>query len=299
MSSSSSSFLLLILLALSSSTSIVEARPPRPGFRPSFRFRSLPFYKGYNTLWGQSHQRVDRNGVTIWLDKTSGSGFKSVKPFRSGYFGASVKLQPGYTAGVNTAFYLSNSEVHPGSHDEVDIEFLGKTFDEPYTLQTNVYIRGSGDGRIIGREMKFHLWFDPTKNFHHYAIIWNPNEIIFLVDDVPIRRYQKKSAATFPQRPMWVYGSIWDASAWATDDGKYKADYKYQPFVANMKNFKATGCTAYSPRWCRAPTASPNRSGGLTRQQYNAMNWVQKYHMVYNYCSDKARDRSKTPECWL
>ncbi|CAN1775904.1 Probable xyloglucan endotransglucosylase/hydrolase protein 32 [Linum perenne] len=299
MSSSSSSFLLLILLALFSSTSIVEARPPRPGFQPSFRFRSLPFYKGYNTLWGQSHQRVDRNGVTIWLDKTSGSGFKSVKPFRSGYFGASVKLQPGYTAGVNTAFYLSNSEVHPGSHDEVDIEFLGKTFDEPYTLQTNVYIRGSGDGRIIGREMKFHLWFDPTKNFHHYAIIWNPNEIIFLVDDVPIRRYQKKSAATFPQRPMWVYGSIWDASAWATDDGKYKADYRYQPFVANMKNFKATGCTAYSPRWCRAPTASPNRSGGLTRQQYNAMNWVQKYHMVYNYCSDKARDRSKTPECWL
>lgn len=36
----------------------------------------------------------------------SGSGFKSVKPFRSGYFGASIKLQPGYTAGVITAFYV-------------------------------------------------------------------------------------------------------------------------------------------------------------------------------------------------
>lgn len=35
-----------------------------------------------------------------------GSGFKSVKPFRSGYFGASIKLQPGYTAGVITAFYV-------------------------------------------------------------------------------------------------------------------------------------------------------------------------------------------------
>lgn len=37
---------------------------------------------------------------------STGSGFKSVKPFRSGYFGASIKLQPGYTAGVITAFYV-------------------------------------------------------------------------------------------------------------------------------------------------------------------------------------------------
>ena len=49
---------------------------------------------------------------------------------------------------------LSNNEAHPGFHDEVDIEFLGTTFGKPYTLQTNVYIRGSGDGTIIGREMR-------------------------------------------------------------------------------------------------------------------------------------------------
>ena len=35
-----------------------------------------------------------------------GSGFKSVKPFRSGYFGASIKLQAGYTAGVITSLYV-------------------------------------------------------------------------------------------------------------------------------------------------------------------------------------------------
>jgi xyloglucan:xyloglucosyl transferase len=79
---------------------------------------------------------------------------------------------------VINQWQLSNNEAHPGFHDEVDIEFLGTTFGKPYTLQTNVYIRGSGDGRIIGREMKFHLWFDPTKNFHHYAILWSPKEIM-------------------------------------------------------------------------------------------------------------------------
>ncbi|XP_028775241.1 probable xyloglucan endotransglucosylase/hydrolase protein 32 [Neltuma alba] len=289
-------FLLAILIAMVPSGH--ASWPPSPGYWPSSRFRSMSFYRGFRNLWGPQHQRLDQNTLTIWLDRTSGSGFKSVRPFRSGYFGASIKLQPGYTAGVITAFYLSNNEAHPGFHDEVDIEFLGTTFGKPYTLQTNVYIRGSGDGKIIGREMKFHLWFDPTKDFHHYAILWSPKEIIFLVDDVPIRRYPKKSDATYPVRPMWVYGSIWDASSWATDNGKYKADYRYQPFVAKYSNFKASGCSAYGPIWCRPVSVSPYRSGGLSSQQYRAMRWVQRYHMVYNYCNDPKRDHRLTPECW-
>ncbi|XP_015086065.1 probable xyloglucan endotransglucosylase/hydrolase protein 32 [Solanum pennellii] len=272
--------------------------PISPGYYPSTKFKSMSFYQGFKNLWGPNHQSVDNNGINIWLDRNSGSGFKSVKPFRSGYFGASIKLQPGYTAGVITAFYLSNNEAHPGFHDEVDIEFLGTTFGKPYTLQTNVYIRGSGDGKIIGREMKFHLWFDPTKKFHHYAILWSPKEIIFLVDDVPIRRYVRRSDATFPLRPMWLYGSIWDASSWATENGKYKADYNYQPFYGKFTNFKASGCTAYSSRWCRPVSASPYRSGGLSRQQRQAMNWVRSHYMVYDYCRDFKRDHSLTPECW-
>ncbi|RVX11972.1 putative xyloglucan endotransglucosylase/hydrolase protein 32 [Vitis vinifera] len=221
-------FLVLVLMVPSSNAQW----PPSPGYYPSRKFRSMSFYQGFRNLWGPQHQRVDQNALTIWLDSTSGSGFKSVRPSDRGYFGASIKLQPGYTAGVITAFYLSNNEAHPGFHDEVDIEFLGTTFGKPYTLQTNVYIRGSGDGRIIGREMKFHLWFDPTKDFHHYAILWSPKDIM---------RYPRKSATTFPLRPMWLYGSIWDASSWATEDGKYKADYRYQPFVGQYSNFKPAG----------------------------------------------------------
>ncbi|MBA0820649.1 hypothetical protein Gohar_022424 [Gossypium harknessii] len=152
------------------------------------------------------------------------------------------------------------------------MEFLGTTFGKPYTLETNVYIRGSGDGKIIGREMKFHLWFDPTTDFHHY-IFFGVLRRSFLVDDVPIRRYPRKSDATFPLRPTGVNGSIWDASSWATEDGKYKADYRYQPFVAKYTNFKAGGCSAYAPAWCCPVSASPFRAGGLTMQQYRAMRW--------------------------
>ncbi|KAK4783567.1 hypothetical protein SAY86_007941 [Trapa natans] len=291
-------FLSILTILTAAPSRITAGQPPWPGYRPSLRFRPISFDQAFRNLWGPQHQIVDQNALTIWLDSSSGSGFKSVKPFRSGYFGASIKLHPGYTAGVITAFYLSNSEAHPGHHDEVDIEFLGTTLGKPYVLQTNVYIRGSGDGTIIGREMKFHLWFDPTQDFHHYAILWSPREIVFLVDDVPIRRYLRKSAATFPLRPMWLYGSIWDASSWATEDGKYKADYSYQPFVAKYTNFRAGGCSAYSPAWCRPVSASPFRSGGLTRQQHMAMRWVQSRYLIYNYCWDPKRDHSLTPECW-
>ncbi|XP_030520641.1 xyloglucan endotransglucosylase/hydrolase protein 31-like [Rhodamnia argentea] len=289
--------LMMIMTVMNAPRMAGAQGPPPPGYYPSSRFDAMTFDQGFRNLWGPRHQIVDQGSVTIWLDSSSGSGFKSLRPYKSGYFSAAVKLQPGYTAGVNTCFYLSNNEDYPGNHDEVDIEFLGTTADKPYTLQTNVYITGSGDGNIIGREMKFHLWFDPTEDFHNYAILWTPMEIIFLVDDVPIRRYPRKSDATFPERPMWVYGSIWDASSWATENGKYKANYQYQPFVGKYTNFKIGGCTADSSASCQPPSASPSRSGGLSRQQKAAMEWVQRNYMVYYYCGDPSRDQSLTPEC--
>nr|ABK30788.1 xyloglucan endotransglycosylase 1 [Litchi chinensis] len=287
---------LLLILMISSNTG-AQGGPPSPGYNPSSRVSSLGFNQGFKNLWGPQHQRLDQDTLTIWLDQSSGSGFKSLQSYRSGYFGAAMKLQPGYTAGVITSLYLSNNQDHPGNHDEIDFEFLGNTTGKPYTLQTNVYIRGSGDGNIIGRELRFHLWFDPTQDFHNYAILWTPSEIIFLADDVPIRRYPRKSDATFPLRPMYLYGSIWDASSWATEDGKYKADYQYQPFVGRYKNFKLGGCTADAPASCTPPSASPSGSGGLSQQQIAAMQWVQRNYLVYNYCSDPKRDHTLVPEC--
>lgn len=265
-----------------------------PGYKPSSQVAHVMFNQGYRTLWGSQHQSLQQDTLTLWLDRTSGSGFKSLQRYQSGYFSASMKLQPGYTAGVITSFYLSNTEDYPGHHDEIDIEFLGTTFGKPYVLQTNVYAKGSGDGRLIGREMKFHLWFDPTTGFHDYAIYWSPNEIIFFVDDVPIRRYPRTSDATYPQRPMTIYGSIWDASSWATENGKYKVNYNYQPFVGQYRNFKIGGCVVGGP--CHLPRVSP---GGynLSPQQASAMAWAQRNYLVYNYCKDSSRDHTLIPEC--
>ncbi|OIW09124.1 hypothetical protein TanjilG_11262 [Lupinus angustifolius] len=287
--------LLTFSLIICSTTS--AKGPPSPGYYPSSNVSPVSFGQGFSNLWGPQHQKLDQGSLTIWLDSNSGSGFKSLHSYQSGYFGAAIKLQQGYTAGVITCLYLSNNQVYPGNHDEIDIEFLGTTPNKPYILQTNVFIRGSGD-RNIGREMQFHLWFDPTQDFHNYAILWKPNEIIFLVDDVPVRSYPRKSDATFPSRPMYVYGSIWDASSWATEDGKYKADYKYQPFIGKYTNFKLQGCTNETSTTCKPPSASPSGgNGSLSPQQLGSMQWVQNNYLVYNYCHDPRRDHTLTPEC--
>ncbi|XP_013625500.1 PREDICTED: xyloglucan endotransglucosylase/hydrolase protein 31 [Brassica oleracea var. oleracea] len=290
-------FPLILLAFLVLCSSGYSQRSPSPGYYPSSRVPTSPFDRQFRTLWGSQHQRTEQDVITLLLDKSSGSGFKSLRSYKSGYFGASIKLQSGYTAGVDTSLYLSNNQEHPGDHDEVDIEFLGTTPGKPYSLQTNVFVRGSGDRNVIGREMKFNLWFDPTQDFHHYAILWNPNQIVFYVDDVPIRTYDRKNEAIFPTRPMWLYGSIWDASDWATENGRIKADYRYQPFFAKYTNFKLAGCTTEGSSSCTPPSASPMGNRGLSQQQMGAMAWAQRNFLVYNYCHDPKRDHTQTPEC--
>ncbi|KAH9329123.1 hypothetical protein KI387_001231, partial [Taxus chinensis] len=142
--------------------------------------RISKFSEGYANLWGGQHQNVSQDGssVTLLLDKSSGSGFKSKEAYMYGFFNAAVRLQAGYTAGIITSFYLSNNQVYQGWHDEIDIEFLGTIPGEPYKVHTNVYGNGSGDGTLIGREQQFHLWFDPTKDFHNYSILWSPRQIL-------------------------------------------------------------------------------------------------------------------------
>ena len=59
------------------------------------------------------------------------------------------------------------------NHNEFDFEFLGNTTGEPYLVQTNVYVNGVGN-----REQRLNLWFDPTKDFHSYSILWNQHQVV-------------------------------------------------------------------------------------------------------------------------
>lgn len=59
-------------------------------------------------------------------------------------------------------------------HDEIDFEFLGNRTGQPVILQTNVFTGGKGN-----REQRIYLWFDPSKAYHTYSVLWNLYQIVY------------------------------------------------------------------------------------------------------------------------
>ncbi|KAL6648488.1 hypothetical protein ACP70R_012712 [Stipagrostis hirtigluma subsp. patula] len=261
---------------------------------------SLSFGEGYTQLFGDSNLALHGDGkrVHISLDERTGAGFASQGAYLHGFFSARIKLPSAYAAGVVVAFYMSNGDVYERTHDELDFEFLGSVRGREWRVQTNVYGNGS---TAAGREERYGLWFDPTEDFHQYAIRWSPDRIIFYIDDTPIREVVRTETmgAQFPSKPMSLYATIWDGSSWATSGGRYKVDYKYAPYVAEFTDLALRGCAVGGPA-----TAAAGRSacagapdGAMPPAQRAAMEAFRARHMTYGYCYDRVRYPSPLPEC--
>ncbi|XVE84645.1 hypothetical protein DITRI_Ditri17bG0029400 [Diplodiscus trichospermus] len=257
------------------------------------------FYQDFDLTWGGNRGKIFNGGklLSLSLDRVSGSGFQSKKEYLFGRIDMQLKLVAGNSAGTVTAYYLSSQGP---THDEIDFEFLGNLSGDPYILHTNVYTQGKGN-----REQQFYLWFDPTRNFHTYSIIWKPQHIIFLVDNIPIRVFKNAESIGVPfpkNQPMRIYSSLWNADDWATRGGLVKTDWTKAPFTAYYRNFNAKPCTRTGTASSCASTSSI--SGGawetneLDAPARRRLRWVQKYFMIYNYCTDLKRfPQGVPPEC--
>ncbi|XP_004513237.1 probable xyloglucan endotransglucosylase/hydrolase protein 28 [Cicer arietinum] len=266
-------------------------------------FPIIPFDEGYTPLFGDHNLIIHTNSKTVHLslDESSGSGFASHDLYLHGYFSASIKLPYDYTAGVVVAFYLSNGDMYEKNHDEIDFEFLGNIRGKDWRVQTNVYGNGSTN---IGREERYGLWFDPAEDFHQYSILWTDSKIIFYVDDVPIREIKRTESmkGDFPSKPMTLYATIWDASNWATNGGKYKVNYKYAPYVAEFTDFVLHGCSVnpidhVTTNCDNTAQISDNVSFGVTPLEKIKMENFRLKHMTYSYCYDRIRYKVPLPEC--
>ncbi|PIN19448.1 Xyloglucan:xyloglucosyl transferase [Handroanthus impetiginosus] len=260
------------------------------------------FNRDFFVTWSPSHVNtsVDGKTRTLKFDKDSGSGCASNNMFLFGQFDMQIKLVPGNSAGTVVAFYLTSGQPN---RDEIDFEFLGNVPGQPYILQTNVYVNGFDD-----REQRIKLWFDPTKDFHTYSVLWNLYQIVFMVDWVPIRTYRnhEDKGVPYPKwQPMSLQMSIWNGEDWATDGGRDRIDWTKAPFVASFRNYKIDACIWNgNPRFCRAqsPTNWWNnqRFNSLTWAQRRLFRWVRKYFLVYDYCQDNHRFGNNLPkECFL
>ncbi|MQL98155.1 hypothetical protein Taro_030868 [Colocasia esculenta] len=301
------------------------------------------FSQNFQPYWAPDHISTSLDGgpLRLTLDNTSGCGFASRKTYLFGQVSVQIKLVEGDSAGTVTAFYVSSvfffcsggqgvcrraaaliKKFHYMSsagdnHDELDLEFLGNVSGEPYLLQTNVYVNGTGN-----REQRHSLWFDPTTDFHSYAVFWNRYHIRILVDGIPIRVFENKEAGGVPypkQQPMGIYGSVWNADDWATQGGRVKTNWTHAPFVTAFRSFDIDACEAAAAAapgavddgaaagycgggddgggrrqaWWDAPGMA-----GLSPHQRRQLKWARAKHLVYDYCRDAARFAQGMPgEC--
>ncbi|MED6134211.1 hypothetical protein PIB30_035002 [Stylosanthes scabra] len=251
------------------------------------------FNQEFDLTWGGNRAKIFGGGqlLSLSLDRVSGSGFQSKREYLFGRIDMQLKLVAGNSAGTVTAYYLSSQGP---THDEIDFEFLGNLSGDPYTLHTNIFTQGKGD-----REQQFHLWFDPTKNFHTYSVIWKPQHIIFLVDNIPIRVFKNAESMGVPfpkNQPMRIYSSLWNADDWATRGGLVKTDWAKAPFTAYYRNFRATQFSSASLR--PSTRSSEWQASDIDAIGRRRLRWVQKYFMIYNYCSDFKRFPQGLPaEC--
>ncbi|KAK1608736.1 hypothetical protein QYE76_032409 [Lolium multiflorum] len=237
------------------------------------------------TMWGSS--RVVDDSIALSLNRGMTSAFRSKKTYLFGRIDIDIKLVPGNSAGTVTTFYTM-TEGSWNFHNEIDIEFLGNSSGNPYTMHTNLYARGKGS-----REKGYRLPFDPTQDFHTYSIIWSQQSIQILADNKLLRHIRNKEGtggAPYPNfQPMRVYCTIWDADDWATQGGRVKTDWSLAPFTAYFRNFKATSC-------------SPNQGSKMCGQelddtQKQQVQDVDANNKIYDYCADPKRRIGSTEEC--
>ncbi|KAF8090696.1 hypothetical protein N665_0469s0031 [Sinapis alba] len=262
------------------------------------------FEENFNIMWSENHFTTSEDGQ-IWnlaLDNDTGCGFQTKHMYRFGWFSMKLKLVGGDSAGVVTAYYMCSENGAGPERDEVDFEFLGNRTGEPYIVQTNVFKNGTGN-----REMRHSLWFDPTEDYHSYSILWNNHQLVFFVDRVPIRVYMNSDKVPnndfFPnQKPMYLFSSIWNADDWATRGGLEKTDWKKAPFVSSYKDFAVDACRWKDPFPACVSTTTENwwdqyDAWHLSKTQKMDYAWVQRNHVLYDYCQDRERFPKLPWEC--
>ncbi|XP_020191669.1 xyloglucan endotransglycosylase/hydrolase protein 8 [Aegilops tauschii subsp. strangulata] len=220
--------------------------------------------------------------VTLSLDQRSGAGFNSDEQYLYGKFSIQMKLIPGNSAGTVSCFYLSSGD--GDGHDEIDMEFMGNSSGpgHPVVLNTNVWVNGDGK-----KEHQFNLWFDPAADFHTYTIIWNPENILFKVDDLFIRSFKRFDGIPYTSsKPMRLHATLWDGSFWATEKGKVPIDWSNAPFNVLYRNYYANACVS-------GGACHSGSDGWMNRQldgaEWGTVKWAERNYMSYNYCEDGYR----------
>ena len=168
------------------------------GANPDVLFESDGWSNGdvFNVVW-KSHNvhyedGIMRLGITeesasAWIDGqevpynyTAGEA-RTQNYYHYGDY--EVSMKPSANDGTASTFFICTGPYDlkdgvPNSHDEIDIEFLGK---DTTHVQFNFFVNGVG-----GNEFMYDLGFDASEEFHTYGFRWEETSITWFVDGQPV-----------------------------------------------------------------------------------------------------------------
>lgn len=128
----------------------------------------------------------------------------------------------------------------------------------------------------------------------------------YLVDNTVIRIFRnlKNLGLAYPaSQQTQAFSALFDGSDWATQGGKVPINFAGAPFVASYGSFQLDACinngvdvtacqTNYQNNWWEGPAYTALSSSQISNLQY-----IRKTYLVYDYCTDVARNPVAPVEC--
>ncbi|MQL94623.1 hypothetical protein Taro_027281 [Colocasia esculenta] len=210
------------------------------------------------------------------------------------------KAHPRNSVGIITSYYLSSQGP---THDKIDFEFLGNL--PLHTAHQRVLVGEGQPGVAIQALVRPHQrlphLLHPLQPLAHP--VSNP-EPVELINHPPLPQISLLLSTDVLTSSF--YGSSFsnDCATWG---GLVKTDWSKAPFVVAYRNFNVDACVASkgTSSNCASYKSSAfgSRSSAWWNQELDAtsgkwLRWVQRGHMIYNYCADVKRfPQGLPPEC--
>lgn len=122
---------------------------------------------------------------------------------RRGWFGYGryeIIMSAASGSGLITAFYVYTGNFFGDTHEEIDIEILGKD-------TTKVQFNRFRDGRKLDEAAWLDVGFDTSERPQLYAFEWAKDKLIWYVNDIEM--FRVVGAVEIPRPPAKIYLDLW------------------------------------------------------------------------------------------
>ncbi|TKA51433.1 hypothetical protein B0A53_05346 [Rhodotorula sp. CCFEE 5036] len=176
-----------------------------------------------------------KSALTLSLtEESNGTTITSTRSILYGYVTARIRSAAG--SGILTSFTLLS-----GTADEILFEF---TTNSTEVADTAYFFRGDVDGYKSGQTVNV---TNRAQQYHDYTFAWTPEQIVWLVDGVPVRTVSKEDTASgwfdktyrFPRTPARVRLSIWAAGG--ADQPENVVEFAGGPISWNSSEYMQKG----------------------------------------------------------